>query len=230
MMRYRRGILSEGRFGYAGKSGMVLTEGYFLVRRSGGYNFYLAKYAQSAFDFTTPIACCGPDRREIDIEGMFEPNRDHWIAIKSVGKFGLESEGYQFIRVRTDSNLDGKPVPEYVQNLRFEIDRIRGNGKVNIIWDYEPAVGSVRPAVFKVYMVEGEAPNYSYYPIGEEEYVEGRRTYVHRSYLGWDLLYRVAVRAETADGVDDGNERFIVARGNGDVPGDTDDLVVEQYD
>ncbi len=226
MLGHKRGILQEGRFGWAGMNGMSLTEGIFWVRRLGGYNFYYSDVSVSEIDFSHPIAACGIDVHRVNVSGIFEANKDYWIAVKTISGFGWESEEYKYIRIRTDNNIDGKEVPQQIANLKADL--VNGNGNVQLEWDYQPSVGRVRPVAFKIYTLLGNAPNYEYWLIDSVEYREGQLHYVWKSTsLSSSNAHRLAVRAETAEGIDDGNGRYVIAKGNSILPGIVDSITAE---
>lgn len=229
LLGYRRSILNEGRLGYGGKTGMVLTEGYFLTRLKGGYNFYLGQGSELSIDFKSPIGCCGPQRDMFQMQLQLLPQKDYWIAIKSVGRMGLESREYRAIRFRTDNTLNGRAIPPAVKNLRARVDPLGGR-VINIMWDVELQPGDVRPKLFKIYSLLGSGPGYIYVPIGQVSYMEGKRRYVYRYLAGEDAFYRVVVRAQTEDGFDDGNERFIVVRGGEDICSSVEEFDLKQLD
>ncbi len=226
MPEYRRGILQEGRFGWTCRNGMSLTEGVFWARRNGGYNFYYSDVSVSETDFSHPIAACGNDIHQVSLSGIFEANKDYRIAVKTISGFGWESEEYKYIHVRTDENVDGREVPEPVSNLTSGI--ADESGAIQLEWDYYPPVGRVRPAVFKIYQLRGDAPDYEYFFADSVEYREAQLHYVWKAFhLSPYNVHRLVVRAETADGVDDGNGRYVIARGNGTSPGIVDSVVAE---
>ncbi len=224
MLSHKRGILQEGRFGWAGMNGMSLTEGIFWARRSGGYNFYFSDKSLSEIDFRWPMAACGSDVHRIELEGIFEANRDYWIAVKTISGFGWESDSYEYVHSYTDENVDGKEVPEPVSNLKAGIEN--GTGAIELQWDYEPAASRVRPTEFVIYMLSDDGNgNDDYVAVGSVEYSEGRVRYV---WVGNNLslfnVYRLIVRARTGEGIEDGNGRYVIARGNGISPGSVDSV------
>ncbi len=227
MIGYRRNPLQEGRFGWCGRGGMSLSEGTFWGRLLGGYNFYLGRDGLSQIDFDHPISCVGPSVDEISVGNVFSADSDQWIAVRSVGKFGLESEDYSWIRLRSDSSLNGSEVPDQVINLTS--GTVYGTGKVQLIWEYEPRAGIVRPSVFRIYVLDGEPGNFSLWNEDDVPFREGCRKYIwDSSYLGSSYPYRMLVRAETSGGIDDGNMRYVIARGNRYAPGDMDGFDVAQ--
>ncbi len=226
MVKQRRGILQEGRFGWAGRSGMVLSEGVFWCRRAGGYNFYLGRQGWSAIDFEHPVGASGPAELSMRIKNVFSEPRDYWTAVKSVSRFGLESDDFAWLRVRmTDSGV-GHAVPDQIRNLRAGFTL---NGTVKLEWEYEPRIGTVRPSVFKIYLgFEDQEVQYEY-PLETVAYREGRRNYTWESFSLWGAVqYKLAVRAETAQGVDDGCQRSIIARADAGSPGEPERLWMEQ--
>lgn len=226
MLTHRRGMLQEGWFGWCGRNGMALTEGLFWARRSGGYNFYYSGEGLGQIDFSHPVAACRPGVYETQISGIFEANKDYWLAVKTISGFGLESEEYEWLRIRTDSNNDGKEVPQQVNNLRSGV--VFETGRVKLEWDYQPGAGRVRPAVFKIYILSGDGPDYEYWLEGQVEYREGQLRYVWESNnLSSYYPYRMVVRAETADGVDDGNGRYVIAKAETIRPGSVESVDAE---
>jgi len=226
MEGYRRGILQEGRFGWCGRSGMMLSEGYFWGRRMGGYNFYVGRGSLNAVDCEHPVGGCGSSGESAEVGGAFEANTDYWIAIRAVSGFGLESAGYEWIHVRTDGEGRGHLVPDSVLSLRGDCDRRR---TPRIMWEYESRMSSVLPAMFDVYVALWDHPMPYGSPIAQVPYREGRRSYFwDATMVDGPVKVKVAVRARTAEGVDDGSEGIIVVRGNSGYPGEVDSFDVEQ--
>jgi hypothetical protein len=235
MLNFRRGMLTDGDFGWSGRSGMMLADGYFWARRSGGYNFYLGVTGERGIDFEHPMAACGPDRDDLTFSGPFPADSDYWLAVKAVSGFGLESEGYAWIRVRTDDDGNGDARPAPVQNLRAGIG---WNGRIILEWEYPLRPGWPVPSTFKIYGGVGSIGVDFSTPLqglGGDVQVScrpGRWQYV------WDNLddpigtgpWKLAVRAETADGVDDGSQRYVVAMGDLVGPGSLEEFNVEQID
>jgi len=226
MTTYRRGVLQEGRFGWAGRNGLALTEGWFWARRNGGYNLYLGRGSRGAVDFAHPVAASAADAREARLTGLFAADEDYWLAIKTVSRFGLESPDCAWLHLRTDSALAGRPVPDPVRNLRT---RRTAAGGVQVMWEYEPRPDAVRPAAFTIYLAANDAPIDYARPAGQVAYRQSGRTYV------WTLdvpapsdPVRISVRARTADGTDDGSRRFVYARTDAAPPGAVTALDVKQ--
>lgn len=235
MLTYQRGMLREGCFGWPGRSGMMLSDGYFWARRAGGYNFYLGLTGTSGIDFANPIAACGSDRSDLTVGGVFQSDRDHWLGIKAVSGFGRESEGYSWIRLRTDSQLDGKAVPAPVENLRAKLG---GAGRIALTWEYRMRPGWPVPSTFKIYGKTGAWPIDFSQPLqdaGGDVQVPYRPS---QWQYYWDNRtdtlgpgpWRLVVRAETADGTDDGSQRYIIAMTDYSLPGRIDGYKLEQLD
>lgn len=219
-------MLQEGRFGWCGRSGMALSDGYYWTRRNGGYNFYLGRQALSEIDFDHPMAVCEATVKELEIGGVFAAGQDYWVAVRAVSQFGLESAGYSWVRVRTDGLLAGKMAPDQVRNVRTCLTY---NGMVRLEWDYEPRAGIVRPGTFNIYVTLAGVPFNYLSPVATVAYREGRRTYLwNSSDLGSPYPMKFVIRAVTADGIDDGSQRYITARGDIRYPGDAEDLGAEQ--
>ena len=226
MIAHRRNVLQEGRFGWCGRSGMALTQGAFWPRRSGGYNFYLGASGLVGVDFNHPIAACGPAATTVRLDDRFESSRDAWLAVRTISRFGLESEGFAWIRVRADEMGDGSVVPDPVINLRAGRTAW---GTLKLQWEYQPRMGIVRPAAFEIYIGPGDGPIDYDHPLARAVYREGLRSYA------WDspdflaaYPVRAVVRALTADGADDGSKLAVVTLTDLQYPGSAEDLAVEQ--
>jgi len=226
MLTYRRGVLTEGWFSGPGRSGMMLSDGYFWARRDGGYNFYLSDNGVSGFDFRHPFAACGSARTEFTPGGQYEQERDYWLAVSTVSRFGLESSDYAWMRIRTDSDVNGAQVPGQVDNLH---QGLNWNGEVTLSWEYNPRPGWPAVSNFVVYWTcARDAIDYSD-PADEIAFRPGQRLYTWDGpgFTNDDPL-RLAVRAVSADGIHDGSLRYIIGRGDPDFPGTIAGQIVEQ--
>jgi len=217
-------MLQEGRFGWCGRSGLALTDGVFWPRRAGGYNFYLSTQGRAGLNFNNPIAACGPSQVPISLIGLFAPSHDVWLAARTVSRFGLESDDYAWIRIRTDETGNGAAVPDPVTNLRAARTDW---GTLKLLWEYQPRMGGVRPAEFRAYMgFTDDSIDYEF-PLAQVRYREGLRSYAWNSDdFCCDYPIRIVVRAVTADGVDDGSKLTITTLTDLQSPGRAEDLSV----
>lgn len=229
MLDYRRGVLTEGAFSWPGRCGMMLTDGWFWARRAGGYNVYAGcRTGVSGIDFDNPIAACGPDDRQLTLPELFDADNDYWLAVKAVSGFGLESEQYSWLRIRTDSQANGQPVPAQVEKLTAGLG---WGGRIILKWEYQTRLGWLTPSKFKVYVAIGDDEVNWSSPVAQIEFRSTQKSYVWDSLtLGGSGSYKLAVRAETAAGVDDGSVRYIVARADSVVPGSVEEYQLEQVD
>jgi hypothetical protein len=204
---------------------MGLSDGYFWSRRLGGYNFYAGRQGLAAVDFDHPVAACGPAAEAITLRNIFQAECDHWLAVRTVSRFGLESTDQAWLRVRTDEVPDGKEVPDAIRNLRAGL---AADGGVKLEWEYEPRLAMVRPSEFKVYVGSVDGPIDWSQPIGTVSYRENQRLYVWEdSEHTVSEQSKVAVRAEAIDGVDDGSTESIIARPDVRQPGVVEDAWIE---
>jgi hypothetical protein len=204
---------------------MAMSEGEFWCRRGGGHNFYCSGQSRAEIEFDFPVAACGADASEISISGIFAKGKDYWLAVKNVSVYGLESDGYAWVRVRTDASLGGSEVPDQVQNLTAGIGYY---GRVKLEWDYEPRLMAVRPAVFNVYVGDEESGVRFDFVEGQVSYRENQKHYVwDGTYLVYSYPYKIVVRAVTAAGVDCGCQRYILARADDVRPGAVEGATAE---
>jgi hypothetical protein len=213
-MGYRRNLLQEGRFGWGGRNGMSISEGYFWARRNGGYNAYFGRFGLAAVDGRHPVGVADAATNELVIKDVCTGWNDYWIIVKRVSGFGVESRGAVWRRIRTDGNGNGEEVPDEVIHLCAAFS---GNGGVRLEWDYEPRLAAERPASFKIYLVDENKEGGSF--IGSVVWREGQKHYRwDGSELGEEKIYRLIVRAESKAGIADQSERWISARGDGELP------------
>jgi hypothetical protein len=204
---------------------MMLSDGYFWVRRNGGYNFYLGDHGVSSIDFSRPVAACGSVADELTLAGLFEAGEDCWIAITAVGKFGLESDAYAWQRIRTDEALNGHAVPAPVENLRGGLGDF---GCLKITWDYRLRPGGPAPSKFLLYAGYVANPVDYLNPVDEVPFRPTRWRYEWSdvSYVDGGP-YRAAVRAVTAEGVHDGSYRSVVVCPDSRHPGSIEQFTIE---
>jgi hypothetical protein len=223
MLETMRGILQQGRFGKSGRSGMSLSDGVFWTRRSGGYDIYLSKNGLTDILDGAPIFSCGQALNQTELSGHFLPSDDTWLAIRTVSRFGLESESVAWIQIRTDAEAVGHEVPEPVSNLRGSW---HGMGNVRLDWDYSPRAGAVKPKEFHVFSGYGCEPINFTTPIAIVPHEIARRTFTCYTALRGTWYYRCAVRAVTEDGVSDLNQGWIIVRPNTTPPDPAADLTL----
>ncbi len=219
MLSHRRSVLTEGYFGWSGRSGMMLSDGCFWTRRGGGCNFYVGQNGVSGVDFANPVAACGPQRGLLDIGGFSEA--EYWLAVTAVSSFGLESADYAYLRIRPDD-----AVPAAVDNLRWDVI---ANGKVKLYWDYTMGSVWVEPEKFEIFYANAE-DDFDYdNPDAEVTFRATRREYWWNgaSTAGTELE-KFAVRAVTAGGVHDGSLRYVIARPDYALPGNSGSFTAEQ--
>ena len=216
MIGYRRGMLTDGWFGWAGRSGMMLSDGYFWARRDGGYNFYLGRFGPSDIDLAHPAAACGSRRSEFQVPVALAAG-DHFLAVTAISRFGRESAEHRWLRVRIDAEGGGVAVPAAVENLSWELS---DGGRVMLRWEYPMRPGWPAPAEFRIYYAQADQPMAFDQPYACVPYRRSAWRYV------WDgmgvaghFAQRFAVRAATAAGVDDGSTRTIVAGSDDRPPG-----------
>lgn len=226
MLAFKRGMLTDGWFRWPGRSGMMLSDGYFWARRDGGYNVYVSELGVSGLDLGRPVAACGAGSDQLTLAGMFSADSEYWLAVTAVSRYGRESSDYTWIRVRTDGSVTGSAVPAEVENLR---QGLGSHGELTLLWEYDVPAGWPAPSRFDVFW------KYSAYaidygnPAAQIAYRAGRRSFL------WDgpgftndAPLRLAVRAVTAGGVHDGSLRQIIGRADPDYPGTIEGHVVEQ--
>lgn len=223
-----RGMLTDGAFSGPGHSGMMLSEGYFWTRRLGGYDFYLGRNGVTGINFSNPVAVCGPDASPFVLGGLFDEAGDYWLAVRAVSTFGVFSTGYAWRRIRVDESGDGWGVPGEVENLR---SRLGPTGRVVLEWDYSMDLGQPVPSTFNIYVAVGDAPINFSSPYASVDYRPSQRTYVWDSIdLAGTSAYRLVVRAESADGIEDNSQRGIIARADSTMPGSIEAYELEQAD
>lgn len=214
MATTRRGVLNEGRFGWGGRGGMALSEGWFITRREGGFNVYRSRYGVSGFDRSQPIAACGANRSSLTV-AVGATAGDSWLAVTRVSGFGLESDECAWIRVRANGATIAA-VPAAVMNLRPTYGR---NGSVALCWEYESPWGWPEPSEFCIYVV-GPTKAINYNVVRERvPYRRSQRLYLWRGGVITSTAMRFAVRAVTAEGVHDGSTASLVALGDTSFPG-----------
>jgi len=207
MGSHKRGVLQEGRFGFAGRTGQSLADGYFWTQRAGGYAFYLGVDSPAEVDFSHPAAVCGPAVDELQLPVFFQGDGDYHLVCKTVSRFGIESDASASLRIRTDQQNNGFAVPGSPHDLTAAA---LSGSRVMLRWRYEGSSGSAAVSYFKLFSDGGLGQVDYGVPLAQVDARPGERCY---RWISWPLRqgqpYKFAVRAYSADDMSDDNARYV---------------------
>lgn len=204
--------LSLGQFGDSRANGLGLTCGQFWLRTVGGYNLYRWTGDRCAVDVSGGIVGSAQSGASVITNFPFvthAASTRYWYLIRAVGAGGVEEENEsQAVRVELDAagELLG-PEP----NAPVSVCACpTAGGRVELRWRYVPEGQAVEPSAFEVFGDDGGTMDWQT-PVGEVAYRRGRVDYLWTSAaFAHGARLRFGVRAKSAMGVSDRNERVVV--------------------
>ena len=204
--------LSLGQFGDSRAQGLGLTCGQFWLRTRGGYNLYRwtgSRYPVDASGGIVGAAQAGAGSITNFPFVTHAPGTRYWYLTRAVGAGGVaEQNESQVVRAEFDTSgeLMG-PEPNAPESL---CARPTAGGCVELGWRYRPEGQEVEPFVFEVFGDGGGAMDWQT-PIDNVAYRRGRVDYSWKSTaFEHGALLRFAVRAKSAAGVSERNEKVVV--------------------
>jgi len=204
--------LSLGQFGDSRANGLGLTCGQFWLRTTGGYNLY--RWTGDRYPVDVSGGIVGAVRSGASAITNFPfithvASTRYWYLIRAVGAGGVEEANEsQVVRVELDAagELLG-PEPNAPESVRA---RPMAAGCVELRWRYSPASQEAEPSIFEVFGDGGGTMDWQT-PVGEVAYRRGRVDYLWTSAAFADgARLRFGVRAKSAMGVSERNERVVV--------------------
>ena len=200
-----RDALFNGMTAEAFKLGTVLSLGWFWVRPDGCTALYRGCSIEQ-IDFDNILTVTGPDADRINPPTCIshEPDTVYFYLVRRFNSIGhRENTVAAAAKVAIDSNGNLKePQP----NKMYASWAIRTEGnKVRIVWFYCPLEQKSPPVCFKIYYDSGSGQIDFENPLAEVEY-RGRRFYSYQSPELSTGRYLFAVRAENADGFENGSQ------------------------
>ena len=151
-------------------------------------------------DFENVLAVVEPDVDEISLPSYLshEAGEVYFYVVRCANRCGdIERTLRAAVKVAIDNDGKlGKTRPNEIVGLRAEQGQ---DGKVEIVWTYNPMEQGSGPAETRVYSDEGTGEVDYQEPVATVKY-KGRRFYRHRIERPADGRYRFAVRAADANG------------------------------
>jgi hypothetical protein len=198
------GALFGGMTANAFKLGTVLSLGWFWMRRSGCSVLYRGP-AMDQIDFTNALTVAEQDAGQISppLYVAHGSSSTYFYAVRRVNTCGYREHtlaAVAKVAIDADGNL-AAPQPNNI--FAAAVRQVNGN-KVRLTWFYCPLRQKSKPVCFRIYHDAASGQVDYQNPIGTITY-EGQRFY---SYLTEPLAggrYLFALRAEDADGVQNGS-------------------------
>jgi hypothetical protein len=198
------GALFGGMTANAFKLGTVLSLGWFWMRRSGCTVLYRGP-TMDQIDFTNALTVAEQDAGQISppLYVAHGSSSTYFYAVRRVNTCGYREHtlaAVAKVAIDADGNL-AAPQPNNI--FAAAVRQVNGN-KVRLTWFYCPLRQKSKPMCFRIYHDAASGQVDYQNPIGTITY-QGQRFY---SYLTGPLAggrYLFAIRAEDADGVQNGS-------------------------
>ena len=203
-----REALFAGQTANGFKLGTVTTLGWFWMRVGGCLTAYRGG-SMEGVDFENVLAVVKPDADEISLPSYLshEAGEVYFYVVRCVNRCGdIERTLRAAVKVAIDNDGKlGKARPNEIVGLRAEQGQ---DGKVEIVWTYNPMEQGSGPAEMRIYGDAGtgeiDYPN----PVAMVTY-KGRRFYRHKIDKPADGRYRFAVRAADGEGNEHGSTKIV---------------------
>ena len=193
-----REALFAGQTANGFKLGTVTTLGWFWMRVGGCRTAYRGG-SMEGVDFENVLAVVEPDADEISLPSYLshEAGEVYFYVVRCANGCGdIERTLRAAVKVAIDNDGKlGKGRPNEVVGLRAEQGQ---DGKVEIVWTYNPMEQGGWPAEMRIYGDAGSGEIDYQNPVAMVTY-KGRRFYRHKIEMAENGRYRFAVRAADAN-------------------------------
>jgi hypothetical protein len=202
--KFLKSALFNGMTSNAFKLGTVLTLGWFWPRVSGCTVLYRGLGIE-AIDFDNILAVDRIDASQItppDYIGQ-EVGTAYFYVVHRVNSYGSEEQSLA-AAVKVVINEDGDLAPAEPNDIFLVEARQVESGKAKLVWFYSPLEQESKAVCFKIYCDGGTGQVDYQNAIAVITYV-GRKFYSYQTNMLQAGRYLFVIRAEDADGVDDGS-------------------------
>lgn len=220
--KFQKAALLNGMSSNAFKTGMVLSLGWFWLRKAGCHCVY--KGQDGNMDYDRIQAVMNADASEVSIAAQELLADTNWhYARRKVSCCGLESPSSPIcmVQIKSDGTMrTGSPNAPY--NLTIET---LAGGKVRLHWYYDPEDQDARPAGFHVYCDNGsgfdlDTPDANVGFWGSRVFSWTSGALVHGS------IYRFVVCSYASGGECSGVSNIVSARADSQGPAAIDEITV----
>jgi hypothetical protein len=207
-LAWMREALFAGQTANGFKLGTVATQGWFWMRVGGCRMAYRGGSMEGVY-FENVLAVVEPDANEISLPSYLshEAGEVYFYVVRCANGCGdIEQTLRAAVKVAIDN--DGKlskARPNEVVGLRAEQGQ---DGKVEIVWAYNPMEQGSGPAEMRIYGDAGTGEIDYQNPVAIVTY-KGRRSYRHKIDRPVDGQYRFAVRAADGEGNENGSTKMV---------------------
>jgi len=196
---WMREALFAGQTANGFKLGTVTTQGWFWMR-VGGCRIAYRGGSMEGVDFENVLAVAEPDANEISLPSYLshEAGEVYFYVVRCANRCGdIERTLRAAVKVAIDNGGKlGKARPNEIVGLRAEQGQ---DGKVEIVWTYNPMEQGGVPAEMRIYGDAGTGEIDYQNPVAVVKY-KRRRFYRHKIEMAENGRYRFAVRAADANG------------------------------
>ena len=205
---WMREALFGGQTANGFKLGTVTTQGWFWMR-VGGCRIAYRGGSMEGVDFENVLAVVEPDANEISLPSYLshEAGEVYFYVVRCANGCGdIEQTLRAAVKVAIDNDGKlGKARPSGIVGLRAEQGQ---DGKVEIVWTYNPMEQGSGPAEMRVYYDGGTGEVDYQNPVAVVKY-KGRRFYRHKIEMAENGRYRFAVRAADGEGNEHGSTKIV---------------------
>lgn len=188
-------------------NGVTATNGWSFPRMSGGYNLYRGQGVGAPIDPANPVGAAGASAASIS-NFSWRPHRTedtYGYVVAAIGGGGVESAPSHPTRI-AEFDVTGGLIGLRPNSPTGLTVTPLAAGRFELGWIYISEGQEAAPSLFRVYTDNASGPVDYQNAIGSVSYVRGKIHYTFTTApYDQDARYTFAVRAESSEGVQDGN-------------------------